>query len=90
MSLDSKVDSKTTIEGTARNAAGGAMVMSDQTPVYIDGLEAWDAGANGKHVSVSGTLRKRGPDQTVNDKGEYSSGFTSSRFVLESATWKVG
>ena len=90
MDLQSKVGRQVTIEGTARNAAAGAVVLTDdRTPIYVDGLERWDRATDGKKVSASGTLRKRGGDQVVNDRGEYRHGTPGDRFVLEQPSWKV-
>jgi hypothetical protein len=88
--LTQQVDREVTIEGTARNAAGGAVVLTDdRTPVYIDGLESWDRKVDGKKVKAKGTLRKRGGQQVVNDKGEHSHGFPGERYVLEKPSWSV-
>ena len=90
MSLNTKVDTQVTIEGTARNAMAGAVVlMPDRTPVYVAGLERWDSQFDGKKISASGTLRKRGGDDTTNANGEASSGITGDHFVLEQPTWAL-
>ena len=90
MDLQSKVGTQVTIEGTARNAAAGAVVLTDdRTPVYVDGIASWDRATDGKKVSASGTLRTRGGDPVVNDRGEYSHGVPGDRFVLEQPSWKV-
>ena len=89
--LESQVDQQVTIEGTARNAAGGAVVLTaDRTPVYVAGLGSWDRATDGKHVKAKGTLRKAGGQQVVNAKGEHSHGFPGERFVLEQPSWTVG
>ena len=88
--LNQQVDREVTIEGTARNAAGGAVVLTDdRTPVYVDGLEAWDRKTDGKKVKAKGTLRRRGGQQTVNAQGEHSHGIPGERYVLEKPTWSV-
>lgn len=90
MSLEQKVGSQVTIEGTARNAMAGAIVMTaDRTPVYVDGLERWDGAFNGKLISATGTLRKRGPDDVVAANGEQASGIATEHFVLEQPTWAL-
>lgn len=90
MSLDSKVGTQVTIEGTARNAMAGAVVLTaDRTPVYVQGLERWDSAFDGKQVSASGTLRKHGGDATMSDSGEASSGIPGDHFVLEQPTWTL-
>lgn len=90
MSLDTKVNTQVTIEGTARNAMAGAVVlMPDRTPVYVAGLERWDSQFDGKKISASGTLRKRGGDDTQGANGEVSSGISGDHFVLEQPTWAL-
>lgn len=89
-SLETHVGKAVTVEGTAKNAAGGAIVMlEDRTPVYLDGMDRWDAATNNKPVSAKGTLRKQGGQPTMNDKGEAIHGFPDARFVLEHPTWTV-
>lgn len=90
MSLEQKINSKVTIEGVARNAAAGAVVLTDdRTPVYVAGLERWDRAFDGKNVSASGTLRREAGDDVVNAKGEHSHGIPDGRFVLEAPTWTL-
>ncbi len=89
MSLDQLVGNNVTIEGTARNAAAGAVVLTeDRTPVYVAGLERWDRTLDGKKVSASGTLRREASDELVNAKGEHNSG-VGAHFVLEGPSWKL-
>lgn len=90
MSLDDKIGTQVTIQGVARNAMAGAVVLTDdRTPVYVDGLERWDGAVDGKSIRATGTLRKRGGDDVVDDKGQYSSGVPSARFVLEQPSWTL-
>ena len=90
MSLDSKLGTQVTIDGTARNAALGAVVVGEKgMPIYIDGLERWDRAIDGKPVSVTGKLQKIAPDDVVDANGVYSHGAPGSRFVLEQASWTV-
>ena len=89
MDYDSKIGQQVTIEGVARNASLGAIVMtSDSTPIYMDGIERWDSATQGKSVKVTGTLRRRllAPVATVNAKGEVSHGVEGESYVLESTT----
>lgn len=88
--LQQLVDNDVTIEGTARNAAAGAVVLTDdRTPIYIDGLDAWDRATDGKKVRAKGKLRKRNAGPLVNTKGEHSHGVPGDRFVLEQPSWSV-
>jgi hypothetical protein len=78
-----------TIEGLAENASRGAIVTVGRTPVYVDGLERWDAAHSGKQVTVTGALYVEPGDEVVNAKGERSHGTPDGRFMIESASWKV-
>lgn len=90
MSLDTKVGHAVTIQGVARNAAGGAVVMTDdREPIYLSGVERWDSAANGKHVSVKGTLRKQGGQAATNDQGEAVHGIPDAHFVIDQPSWTV-
>ena len=90
MSLEQQIDTQVTIEGTARNAMAGAVVLTaDRTPVYVDGVESWDGSVDGKQISASGTLRRRAGDDVVNANGEHASGISGPHFVLEQPTWTV-
>lgn len=91
MSLEDKVGKTVTIQGVARNAMAGAVVLTDdRTPVYVAGLDRWDRTTDGKQVKATGTLRKHGGDDVVDGSGNYSSGVPGDRFVLEQPTWTVG
>jgi len=88
--LTQLVDKDVTIEGVARNAHAGAVVVTeDRTPVYVDGLERWDRAVDGKKVNAKGTLRHRAPDDVVGANGEISHGFAGGQWVLEAPTWTV-
>ncbi|MBM4387421.1 MAG: hypothetical protein FJ088_06745, partial [Deltaproteobacteria bacterium] len=56
------------LEGTARNAALGAVIVMDKgTPIYIEGLAEWPADFLGKRVKAKGILRQKklAPDPMV-------------------------
>ncbi len=89
MDLDQNINKQVTIDSVARNAAAGAVVLVDDTPVYLEGLERWDSAHNGKQVTVSGLLFRESGDDVVNAAGEYAHGIPDGRFVLKSPTWKL-
>ncbi|HEY1558585.1 MAG TPA: hypothetical protein VGF94_27370 [Kofleriaceae bacterium] len=90
MSLDDKLGTQVTFEGTARNAALGAVVVGDiGMPIYIGGLERWDRAIDGKLVTVTGTLAKIAPDDVVNAAGEHAHGSPATRWVIEHASWSA-
>lgn len=91
--LTGKVGTEATIEGTARNAhAGAVLVTEDRTPIYIDGLSSWSStGFDGKNVSVTGMLRQRSlaPDPVTDADGAVSHGMDGDSYVFENASWKL-
>jgi len=85
------IDQELVLVGTARNAHSGAMVLlSDRSPVFIDGLWEWDDEWDRKQVRVTGTLRnkKLAPDPEVGPDGEQSHGMEGTSLVIEGATWE--
>jgi hypothetical protein len=81
---------KTTLRGVARDAKGGAVVVTDRGPVYILGLDAWPTALAGSTVEVMGVVRQRkhlpdpvGPGNTV------AQGAWGEQTVVEGATWRV-
>ncbi len=91
--LDDKVGTNATINGTARNAKMGAVLLTDdRTPIYIDGLESWSGtGLDGKSIEVTGKLclRSLAPDPVVDDDGAVSHGLQGDSYVFENANWKA-
>jgi hypothetical protein len=86
------IDQTITAIGEADDAMSGAIVvLSDETPLYVGGLDFWDKNVRRKMVRVHGTLRlkKLAPDPKVNAKGEHSTGMTGKDFVIEGATWEL-
>jgi hypothetical protein len=86
------VGQSVTLVGTARNAVLGALVvLSDNSTVYVDGLESWDKATDRKKIKVTGTLRKKklAPDPVTNEKGEHSHGMVGSSMVIEDAKWEI-
>jgi hypothetical protein len=81
---------KTTIRGVARDAKGGAVVVTDGGPVYVIGLEAWPRELAGRKVEVTGRVRpkKHLPDP-VGPGGTVAQGAWGDQTVIEGATWKT-
>jgi hypothetical protein len=90
--LDALVDQEAYVRGVARDAALGAVVVTDDgAVVYVDGLRAWPAAASGKRVEVKGTLRRRklAPDPVIGADGGISHGAVGTNLVVEGAAWTV-
>ena len=84
------VGQNVTLIGVAYDAHSGAMLLlSDETPVFISGLDCWDDEWDRKTLKVSGTLRNKelAPDPEVNEDGEVSHGMFGNSLILDGATW---
>ncbi len=81
---------KTTIRGVARDAKGGAVVVTDGGPDYVLGLESWPSALAGRKVEVTGVVRQKKhiPDP-VGPRGEVAQGAWGDQTVIEGATWKA-
>ena len=84
------VGESVTVNGTARNAAAGAMlrVAGVSRPIYITGLDSWSEELEGETVAVTGVLRLRGsqvPSPEETDAPEH--GLDTATFVLDDADW---
>ena len=84
-----KTDRRTWV-GTARNAKGGAVVITDggESP-YLEGLAAWPDDVVGTQVRVEGVLREKKylPDPVIGLRGEISQGAEGMQQVIESPRW---
>lgn len=81
-----------TIQGTARNAHAGALVvLSDHTTIYVLGLQEWTDQVHRATVRVTGNFIRTSlaPDPEMNAKGEHSHGMQGKVSVLADATWEV-
>ncbi len=83
---------RVTLSGTAADAKGGAVVVTDDgAVVYLEGVDAWPAGIRGHRVEVTGkrTRKKLIPDPVVSPTGERSAGAFGDQDVIEGATWQA-
>ena len=83
------------VVGTARNAKGGAVVVSDDgRVVYVQGLDSWPDELDGQVVIARGHLVEKSylPVATVDKDGAISQGTDGPglQWVLEDATWTGG
>jgi hypothetical protein len=81
---------KVTLRGVARDAKGGAVVVTDRGPVYVAGLDAWPAALAGRTVEVTGIVRQTkhipdpvGPGNTV------AQGAWGEQTMIVEATWRA-
>jgi len=82
-------DAPTTIVGRAENAKGGAVVVTDAGPVYVEGLAEWGAALLHQRMRVTGVRRTKQllPEATVDASGAISQGAMGPQDVLEGASW---
>lgn len=83
-----------TIEGTARDAKAGAVVLNaDNEPIFIDGLTSWPDEFSGKQVRVTGVLvqKQNFPSATTDASGAVSQGTEGEQLesVLTDAKWEL-
>jgi len=84
--LGARVGTTVEVEGIAVNAAGGAIVMLEDGPVYIAGLDAWDDATRGTEVRYRGVLRIRDGGDQITVLGEPTHGIPSEHWVIESGS----
>jgi hypothetical protein len=84
-STDASHEQETTVSGKAYNAKAGAVLMiDDDTPVYIEGMEEWDDDLIGKKVKLTGVLRpKQIYPEIHNEGGIISQGMSGTPMVLK-------
>ncbi|MBD3187951.1 hypothetical protein GF325_14030 [Candidatus Bathyarchaeota archaeon] len=83
--IESKIGQQVRLEGVARDAKGGAvLILDDGTPVYMENLDYWDENTQGQIVIASGTLVrvKYIPDPVVDENGAISQGAEGLQLVL--------
>lgn len=80
-----------TISGIAENAKWGAIIISDSTMYYMDGLDAWEDKVIGNRVEVTGELKieKFTAEDLQNEKGEWSQGILGEKRTLLKVSWEV-
>jgi hypothetical protein len=89
--LSALLNKRVRLVGTARDAKGGAVLLINNAPVYLAGLESWPTVASGKQVAVGGTLvdKQHLPEAKRDAKGAISQGAVGSQLVLEAPTWRL-
>jgi len=92
MELEKLIGQKVNLNGTAKDAKGGAVLITPEGYViYIKGLESWPSELLDKPVSVSGLLKKEKliPDPIIDKNGAISTGATGDQLVLENSEYSV-
>ncbi len=88
--LDELLDKEVTLYGIAMDAKGGAVLMHQGNPIYIEGLDFWPDELFKKKLNVTGTLVliKLIPDPTISEDGAISQGAEGMQYVLKDAKWE--
>ena len=73
---DDIMSKKVLLEGVAKDAKGGAVLVTGDGIVYIKGLQSWNDDMLNKKITVEGILKEEQylRVSTVNEKGEISQG----------------
>ncbi len=90
MEIEKLMGQKVTLLGTAKDAKGGAvLITTDGYVIYIKGLEYWSPELIDKKVSVSGLLKQEKliPDPVIDKNGGISCGAIGEQLVLEKAEY---
>lgn len=92
MDLEKLVGNKVNLNGTAKDAKGGAvLITSEGYVIYIKGLETWPSEFLDKNILVSGILKeyKLIPEPIIDENGAISTGATGDQFILENSEYSI-
>ena len=85
MATTQRAPEEVTLRGLAANAKGGAVLVVDGAPIYLERMDEWPPGMAGTEVTVAGRLvqKKVIPDPVVGPDGAISQGAEGTQQVLE-------
>jgi hypothetical protein len=80
-----------TVTGIALNAKLGAIVQTDNSTYYVEGLESWSDIFFKKGVEVKGILKTEThkEEDLKDDKGNYIQGMVGEKRTITQAVWKI-
>ena len=90
MDLEKLKDQDVTLLGLAKDAKGGAVIITtDNNVIYIKGLQSWSPDIADSLVSVSGLLKQEKiiPDPITDKNGAISTGAFGEQFVIVNAKY---
>ena len=90
--IDKMIDQNVTFVGTAKNAkAGAVLITTDNSAIYIKGLDYWEPELLDQQLTVSGVLKKEKfiPDPVIDKSGGISTGAHGKQLVLENAEYSI-
>jgi hypothetical protein len=91
MELEQMLGQEVTLQGTARDAhAGGLLVLDDGVMVFVAGVPAWDEDVVDRRLVLSGVLAREsfGPEPQVTPEGGYTQGMSGEVYVVRDPTWR--
>ena len=92
MKLEKQIGQKVTLGGTAKDAKGGAVLLTvEGNVIYIKGLEFWPSEFLDKQISVKGLLKEEKfiPDPVIDEDGAISTGAYGDQLILENAEYSL-
>ena len=81
-----------TISGTAYNAKGGALIITENDETYyIGGLDFWEDSLLEKTVEVTGFIQTENfkEEDIKDDKGAWKQGMIGEKLTIIKAKWKL-
>ena len=89
--LSTLLGQRVRLSGIARDAKGGAVLLVNDAPLYLAGLDGWPTAIHGKQVAVGARLVEKQylPEATRDAKGAISQGAAGKQYVLETPTWRL-
>lgn len=85
MDIEKLIGQKITIKGIAKDAKGGAVILiSENVPIYIKGLDSWSPELFDRRLKVIGVLKEEKfiPDPVIDEDGSISTGAYGDQLVL--------
>ena len=92
MKIEKQIGQNVNLNGTARDAKGGAVLLTPEGDViYIKGLEFWPSDLLDKQITINGLLKKEKfiPDPTIDEDGAISTGAYGNQLTLENARYSL-
>ncbi len=90
MKVEKQIGQKVNLNGTAKDAKGGAVLLTPEgNVIFIKGLEFWPSEFLDKKISVSGLLKEEKliPDPLIDEDAVISTGAYGNQLILENAEY---
>ena len=90
--IDKMIDQNVTLIGTAKNAKAGAiLITTENSAIYIKGLDYWAPELLNQQLTVSGVLKREKfiPDPVIDKSGGISTGAYGIQLILDNAEYSI-